>query len=156
MKNQQKRQQYFVDVYVQTGIVQRIAIYWVASVLFLTLPIAFANTITHPEIFFFSHVGQTFATHWPVYLMMLVFLPFALNDAIRFSNRFTGPVYRLRSELRKFKENGKLGSIKFRDGDFWQDLAEGVNQVSKRLAEVESELQLRDRQHEETLTATNS
>ena len=149
MSKKKLRRQFFVDAYVQTGIIQRLTIYWVASLLFVTLPIAFFNTFQDPSIFFFTHVANVFTDHWPVFVMMLVLLPFALNDALKFSNRFTGPVYRLRSELEKFNESGKLNSIKFREDDFWHDLADGVNKISQRLDELEQELQTANLHEEE-------
>lgn len=139
MQKRHLRRRYFVDPKVQTGLLKRIAFYWTASILFLTLPIAFAKVLAEPSVFFLDHIVNVFTTHWPVLAMLMFFLPFAMNDAIKFSNRFTGPVFRLRSELRNFEAGQCLKPIKFRQGDYWHDLAEGINRVGKRLNELEEQ-----------------
>ena len=131
------RRRFFIDPDVQTGLLKRLVFYWVASLLFLTLPIAFAKTVSDPNVFFLNHVADVYLTHWPVLVMLMFFLPFAMNDALKYSNRFAGPIYRLRCELKNFEDGNRLKPIKFRNGDFWHDLASGINRVTARLNELE-------------------
>ena len=135
------RQRYFCDAEVQTGLLKRMAYYWIACILFLTLPLALIKTVAQPDVFFVDNIKSVFANHWPLLLMLIFFLPFAMNDAVRFSNRFVGPIYRLRTELRAFENGGKFKKIKFRQGDFWQDMLPGLNQLGQRLAELEAEVE---------------
>ena len=43
------------------------------------------------------------------------------------SHRIAGPVYRIQCYLQEFYETGQPGRIKFRDGDFFPEIAELVN-----------------------------
>lgn len=143
-----QRKRYFIDPAVQAGLMKRLVVYIGASMIFLTLPLAFAKTVMHPEIMFTEHVLTVYATHWPILLMMVAFLPFALNDAVRFSNRFAGPIYRLRCELKRFENSQPMNRIKFRKRDFWHDLAESMNRVSTRISELETQLEDVQRENE--------
>ena len=70
---------------------------------------------------------------------------------IKLSNRFAGPVYRLRRELKTFEQTGKMREVYFRDHDFWKDLALGVNCLTRRIVELEAQLAEQDaEQVEET------
>lgn len=131
------RQRYYVDTAVQFDLLKRVLFYGLASILFLTLPIAFAKTLSDPSVFFLDHIGNVFRNHWPVLMMTVFFVPFAMNDILKFSNRFVGPIYRIRAEFKNFEQSGRIKSIKFRDGDYWHDLANGLNQITQRLNELE-------------------
>lgn len=140
MKNKRTRAIYFIDNEVQTGLLRRLAMYWFASILFITLPLAFIKMATQPNVFFLDHVADVFYVHWPLLGMLVLFLPMAMNDAIKYSNRFAGPVYRMRTELKKFDLGEPVPRIKLREHDYWHDLAEGINRVTARLNELESQL----------------
>ncbi len=107
---------------------------------FITLPLALVQTALNPDQMFIQHVLDVYATHWPILAMMVLFLPFALNDAIKYSNRFTGPIYRLRCELQRFEDGERLRPFRFRKNDFWRDIAERFNKVTDRLNKLEDEL----------------
>ncbi len=79
--------------------------------------------------------------YWPVVLMMFIMLPVVLYDVNRFSNRFAGPIYRVRKELEKFEETGQIPKIKFREKDYWQDLAVQMNIVSEHMRQLENEVE---------------
>ena len=132
-----KRKRYFVDPDVQSGLMKRLVIYIGVSMIFVTMPIAFVKTVLQPEVMFLDHVFDVYATHWPVMAMMVVFLPFALSDAVKYSNRFAGPIYRLRNELNRFDDGQPMSRIQFRKDDFWQDLAGSMNRVIDHIAQLE-------------------
>lgn len=150
-----QRKRYFIDPAVQAGLMKRLVVYIGASMIFFTMPIAFAKTVMHPEIMFTEHVLTVYATHWPILLMMIAFLPFALNDAVRFSNRFAGPIYRMRCELKRFENRQPMNRIKFRKRDFWHDLADSMNMVSDRIAELEKELEESQLENERIVAERN-
>lgn len=139
--NQSKRKRTFVDAEVQTAIIKRIVIYWLSGMMFILLPLTFSNTFMEPEVHIVSHFFSVVVHYWPVILMMFILLPLAMYDVNRFSNRFVGPIYRVRKELDKFEETGRIPPIKFREKDYWQDLAGQLNTVSDRINELENELE---------------
>ena len=72
------------------------------------------------------------------YMLAGLMLLFILNDVAVFSNRFIGPIYRLRSDLASFQNGKPLRPIRFRENDHWKDLAESVNLLIRRIKELES------------------
>jgi len=72
----------------------------------------------------------TWATFWPAMLASLMILPAVLWDLTRMSNRFVGPVYRLRNSMRDLADGKPVDPVHFRTGDFWFDFAEDFNRVA--------------------------
>ena len=62
-------------------------------------------------------------------------------DTIRLSNRFAGPVSRLRNAMRKVADGGSYEPLKFRGNDFWTELADDYNrfmvETERRIAAAE-------------------
>ena len=134
------RRQWYVDSNVQRDLILRFVYYWAASMLFLTLPIALVSCVLNPTLSFLTHATNVFLIHWPVLITLSMMVPFLVNDITKFSNRFAGPVFRLRRELERFAQTGEMAEIQFREGDFWPDLAEGINHLSARVKELERQL----------------
>lgn len=74
-------------------------------------------------------------------LIMLALFPAFALDTIRFSNRFVGPITRLRRYMRDLVAGDKVGKLAFRDNDFWTEVAEEFNLISDRVQQQEEELQ---------------
>ena len=136
MTSQRKKK--FVDNKVQTGIMVRTLVYVCASVLFVSLPIAFVNTYLDPERLFLAHVVDVWAGHWPIFITILALIPFMIIDILNFSHRFAGPVYRLRNELRRFENSGVLRKFQFRERDFWREIPDGLAAISDHIEKLEA------------------
>lgn len=128
-----QRTKLFVDAKVQGTLLTRIVIYWVYCMLFLTVPMLIGKTYTNPDVFFFQQISQMWQQYWPIYSAAMVMLPFVLYDVLKLSNKFAGPLYRLRREMRRLADGEDVQPINFRDNDFWQDLAEPFNAIVARL-----------------------
>ena len=83
----------------------------------------------------------------PILVVMFFLMPVFLRDTLKLSNRFAGPMYRLRTALSMMARGETVSSINFRNGDFWQEAAADFNTVAakyesalKRNAELEAEL----------------
>ena len=66
-------------------------------------------------------------------LASLAVLPIMLLDILRLSHRWVGPLFRLRASLHQLSLGEPIQPIRFRDGDYWQDLARDVNVVTEEL-----------------------
>ena len=71
-------------------------------------------------------------------LASLAVLPIILLDVLRLSHRWVGPVFRLRATLHSLTLGEPVPPIRFRDGDFWQDLARDVNVLTADLNRLRS------------------
>ena len=56
-------------------------------------------------------------------------LPILLLDVLITSNRFAGPLYRLRRSMRALAAGEHVQPVVFRDGDFWHEIADEFNAV---------------------------
>ena len=61
------------------------------------------------------------------------------------SNRFAGPVYRIRLALQQLADGETPDPIQFRENDYWRDLATYVNSITRRIQETEEALAAAER-----------
>jgi hypothetical protein len=73
-------------------------------------------------------------------VVLLCLFPAFILDTIRFSNRFVGPIARLRRFLRELGRDKKFNRLAFRDNDFWADIAEEYNRVVELMRNQEEEI----------------
>lgn len=130
--NEVTRKQIWVDADVQGAIVRKVFVYWAACLLFITLPLLWAAIAEDPSKYFFDHLGPLWQRYCPIYFAMMALLPFTLWDALRLSHRISGPVLRVRQQLDRINSGLPFSNLEFRGNDFWHDLADQVNQLSKK------------------------
>ena len=131
------RKKLFVDRNLQGALLKRIVMYWAFCLLFVTVPLLIGKSFTEPDQILAVKLVSVWSLHWPVFLTMLLLLPFVLYDALKLSNRFAGPLFRLRREMGRLANGDDVAPIKFRDHDFLQDLADRFNMVVDRLETAE-------------------
>ena len=71
-------------------------------------------------------------------ILMFAMIPVFVYDTIKVSNRFAGPIVRLRGEMKRLADGQAVGEVLFRDDDFWSDLSIEFNRVSKIVQEAQS------------------
>lgn len=96
-----KRQQLFVDRAVQTSLLFRVAMYWTLCLMAVGLMVACWIVVTERP----DSSGELVQRVWQqcglALLASLVVLPIVLLDCLRLSNRFAGPIQRVRRALRQ-------------------------------------------------------
>lgn len=138
------RHKIFIDRPVQGSLVLRVLLYWTFFVtgiyillagipIVLSLFVPSAGTPSAWQIM--AHTGRVF---WPGLFASALLLPLLILDVIRVSNRFAGPVYRLKGALRDLADGTNVEPIKFREGDFWSNVAEEFNRVAGRMRELQN------------------
>lgn len=135
------RKQLLVDHNIQYGIVLRFLLYAILSFLFVTLPISFFRMWDDPSQLWVSHVAGVWVDYSPVLICIAAFVPFAIFDLLKFSNRFVGPIFRLRQEFKRLRNGEQVETINFRDNDFWLDLSDNFNELSGQIRELKAENQ---------------
>ena len=125
-----RRSQKYVDREVQTSLLRRLSLHW-----FLFL---FANGLA---LLMWTRFLETPSESWDVTLRLTLqrALPFALIsfaivpvfvwDALKLSNRFAGPIVRVRRALDQIASGASPRPIEFREGDFWKSLAKDLNRA---------------------------
>ena len=130
----------FVDPAVQGALIKRVVIYWLVCVITISLFILCSWILIGRAGIFYTHLDDLWFYYAPAVVASLLLLPLLVTDIIRLSNRFVGPLVRLRRGMRAIACGEEAPEIKFRDNDFWKDFAEEYNAVVRRVHELESRL----------------
>ena len=98
----------------------------IANFLAITLWTKLMDTPTEPWT-------ETFALIWqrvvPFLLVSFALAPVFILDAVKLSNRFAGPIVRVRRALTQIADGQTPKTIEFRQGDFWKSLAIDLNRA---------------------------
>ena len=136
------RKKSYVDPQVQGALVRRLVIHWVSYVS-VAAAVAFClQVLSNPVQPLGEHIQKAWWTHGLFLLVLVFLLPVFVLDSIKLSNRFAGPIYRLRRTIHNIAQGDPPPRLKFRDFDFWQGIAQDFNLMIDRLSG-------RDIQHEE-------
>ena len=122
-----KRNLHYVAPTIQKKIVKKIIFYWGACLVFSALPLIIGTTLGNPNRLFVDHIGDLARRFWPLYVVIMGLLPFAIRDALRMTNRTLGPLTRLGKELEQYKKSGCYNPVICREDDFLREMIENVN-----------------------------
>jgi hypothetical protein len=70
---------------------------------------------------------QVLSRFGPFLIVAFLLLPLVIWDYVRLTNRFAGPVLRLRRCMRKATAGENVQPITFRQNDFWAEFAQEFN-----------------------------
>ncbi|MCA9176778.1 MAG: hypothetical protein KDB14_19955 [Planctomycetales bacterium] len=117
-------------------LVRRVASYWLAATMFITLALALVYTYRDPQTMFFMNMVRVAKTHWSVFVAASVMLPMMMYDLVGYGRRFAGPMQRLRNHLDRAARGEEIKPIVIRSDDFWTEMVESMNSVLHRLQEL--------------------
>ena len=142
-----KRRNNFVDSSVQGALLRRIFTHWIVFFFVTALSIVALQTLlgdpTKPLVERLQVETGEFVL---IGIVMLALLPAFMLDTVRFSNRFVGPILRVRRHLRELGSEQKTEHCSFRDNDFWIDMANEFNKVVELVEQQKAEiLELREK-----------
>jgi len=121
-----KRKQLWVDPKIQGALIVRVLAYWISCL----ITVALLGRVTVGMASIFPGLeDQTWLPYMPALLASAFFLPLVVQDTLRLSNRFVGPMFRLRRSLRDLADGKKVRKIYFREGDMWQEFADDFNDL---------------------------
>lgn len=127
------RKQLLVDPRVQGALMFRTAFYWLACLSTILMMVLCWRIVTGPARIFYMHFDDMWFHFGPGIIAALLMLPLLIIDSLRMSNRFAGPLFRLRGQMRQVARGERVEPIRFRDGDFWHDMANEWNAVVARM-----------------------
>lgn len=135
--NSCRRGQIFVDREVQAALMLRVVGYWLFCLLTNSLMLLCWNIVSGPPRRFTTIALEMYSRYAPALAASLVLLPLVMIDVVRLSNRFVGPIFRLRGALRELAGGKAVRPIKFRDNDYWQELAADFNRAAERVQQTD-------------------
>lgn len=125
-----RRRTRLVDPEVQIGILRKIAIHW--SVFFVCNAIAlmiWIRLFEQPDADWGEAFGNTMRRFMPFFIITMALIPAFVLDTLKLTNRFAGPIHRLRGALADASQGRAISPLKFRENDFWQEIAENFNKA---------------------------
>jgi hypothetical protein len=134
--NNCRRGIFYIDRTVQGALLARTAIYWMFWLFSVSLMLICWSAFTGPKTRFVELVAELFDRYGPALLASLLLLPIVMMDVLRLSNRFVGPVSRLRAGLKDLAQGKLVRPLNFRDDDYWRELAVDFNEVAARVNEA--------------------
>lgn len=146
--NLTKRTKILVDPKVQWAIGRRVMLHWLMFGTSLVLiNVLIGTIISLADESFAESLTTAIRSQFPVAFILAVMLPMFLYDTLKLTNRFAGPMFRLRNALRTLPTGAQKSPLAFRKGDFWPEAAVEFNSVAVhhemlrgRNAELEMEL----------------
>ncbi len=131
-KNRRKR--VLVDRQIQGTLGLRIVTHWV---LFFVVSVSVTAALR-----ILTNVGHT--SGWELAsivlrdqigpgVVLLALLPWFVLDSLKLSNRFAGPMVRLRGAIRQLTSGEDVPPVTFRKGDFWREVADDFNLLRQRV-----------------------
>ena len=140
-----KRTKILVDPKVQWSIAGRLLLHWGLLLICLVSIGALVRLMAASTAETFSDaLWAALKSQAAVAGVMFVLLPVFIRDTMKLSNRFAGPMFRLRTVLADMASGQAGRTIKFRAGDFWHQAADDFNVVVteySRLKEANAELE---------------
>jgi hypothetical protein len=132
MKNM-SRGRLYVDKDVQRALLLQMIRHWVLFAVVLTGILLALDSLTDPSKSLSGHFLSLWHRHSTLLATIAAMFPIFVYESIKLSNRFAGPMLRLRRLMRQAADGEAVGPIEFRDGDFWQDMAGSFNDLVARL-----------------------
>jgi hypothetical protein len=127
------RRHFFVDPALQGALVTRVVLYWIICLCSVVLLMLAWRIITAPGGSALTYANEMWTYCWPALVTSFLLLPLVVMDILRFSNRFAGPLLRLRRSLRALARGEEVRPIEFREDDFWLEVADEFNAVRLRV-----------------------
>lgn len=135
-----ERRQFQLDPAVRGEVARQCFYYWLAY-LTATLVFLFAwiGLVDQPN----SAAG--FWQRWntlalPALISSTLLLPLVFFHSVRFGNRFSGPLYRIRKTLSALSRGEAVDSLSMRKDDYWQELAGDIERLSRYVEQLQREL----------------
>lgn len=134
MSKKKFRKQQFVNPKLQGAFLLQLLLHWG---LFLTAAFVLLTVwqvLTGPFRPINEHLVQMWERFRPVGVVLLLLMPAFLLDSIKLSHRVAGPMVRLRREFQNLAAGKFVAPVRFREKDFFHEVADDFNQAIARIA----------------------
>lgn len=148
------RKKYLVDRDSQFGIAKGITIVWIlGTTLIASFPLV--AMVIYGMLIAMNPTGEVVrqvldAAVYPA-VMGLLMIPVCIMYAIKFSNRISGPVFRINRELVRLNAGEPTNEIHLRDNDYFQHVGDTFNATRQKVLALEE----RVRQLETNVTSVD-
>jgi nitrate/nitrite-specific signal transduction histidine kinase len=131
----------YVDKEIQGGLVWMAARYWAVSLAVIGMLTVIGWVFVAPGVAQLVDSPERLRSLLACLVVALVaaaaLLPIVLLDMVKYSHRFVGPMVRLRESMQRAAAGEPVDPIRFRDADYWQELADAFNAMQARIERLE-------------------
>ena len=151
-----QRKQNFVDKHVQGALLRRIFLHWLVFFFVVTMSVVMLQAMLgDPAQSLTTRLRHEMGEFIFMGVILLALFPAFMLDTIRFSNRFVGPIARLRRHLRQLG-SGDTDRCQFRENDYWAEMAGEFNEVAVLVDSQREQLQTQESEIERLKAALNT
>lgn len=126
----ERRSRLLVDREVQSALIRRIVVHWFIFV-FVTFGLVgfLQGCIECPAGSMRELLSYVISKNALAFAAGMALIPVFMLDTIQATNRFAGPIARLRTILRALADGKDEVSMSLRNGDYWKELAREFNEA---------------------------
>jgi hypothetical protein len=126
------RKKVWIDGF-QTRLFFRIAAYWLIYQVALLNILFVWRLLQEGPGNPLEQYGRFFLDFYPALICFVLVVPILAWDAVRFSHRLIGPLYRFRKTMQTIANGEPVRPIKLREGDFMLDMRDDFNRMLEEL-----------------------
>ncbi|MFK8111054.1 MAG: hypothetical protein AB8B91_02565 [Rubripirellula sp.] len=128
-----KRRKALVDPEVQGGILRKITVHWIVFFICNAMALMiWIRLFEQPDVGWGQTFSDTVRRFLPFFIITLALIPAFVWDTLKLTNRFAGPILRLRGALADASAGRAVAPLHFRNNDFWKEIAQNFNSVMDR------------------------
>jgi hypothetical protein len=127
------RRRLLVDYRVQGALIVRVVLYWLLCLGTMALVLLAWSMISVANRPLNARLAELWEQYGLAAVASLLLLPVVVLDLLQLSNRFVGPIFRLRRSMHNLAQGAAVEAIHFRQGDFWQEFADDFNVVAEKV-----------------------
>ena len=128
-----RRRRVLVDRKLQGSLLFRVALYWLCCQLSMALMLGCCLALDESPRSSAAWLQQIWVQYGQALIASLLVLPLVLLDCLVISNKFAGPMLRLRRAMKQLADGQPVAPIRFRRGDFWGEFTTEFNRVLARI-----------------------
>jgi hypothetical protein len=125
-----QRRRVFVDMALQGRLCIRVAIYWLGCLLSVALILGWWSALDKNPASVFTWLQEVWQQYGPVFVLSLLALPLALLDCLIMSNRYAGPILRMRRAMNQLARSEAVAPLRLRRGDLLHEMADDLNRIA--------------------------
>ncbi len=127
-----RRTRALVDSEVQGGVLRKITVHWILLFVCNTLALMiWLRLFERPDVGWGETLRECWTRFLPFFIVTCALIPAFVLDTLKLTNRFAGPISRLRVSLRAASEGRRVKPLHFRTTDYWAEIAENFNKVMR-------------------------
>lgn len=132
--DQTKRSQTVIDKEVQYGVIRKIAAHWIVFMICNSFALLmWVCLFEQPDASWKDTAGECFRRFMPFFIISAALIPAFVLDTLKLTNRFAGPISRLRAEIANAAAGRPVEKLNFRTNDYWREIASSFNTMIERV-----------------------